>query len=665
MRQAIYRAVYRFIVQDGARLVRELERGLVEGGSLAPAEVAIVRPVARAGFGTGAISAGSGVTVGRGESREVLTSNIQSLRRYLERSAPEYAARLSRGRLVLEIRPDSMSELGVKTLTVGARAGAQTVDTQVRVQVTEGTGAAGDARSESVAVDWLADGRLDVSRALAHARFATGLDRSNPQPEINVRWVPGLDEDRRRALEERFGLEPRNELAPTTWSYALTNVSRANITAIVQHPDVEDTHGIDRAEELLVARYQAPSLERVPRLYTLALSFTGVAAEDLRPEDIDLVFVNTVTGQEVEARRVASHDVGDALSGDRPTALPPAPAVETWLAAHPHLDIRETAPGELRLRRGSYRLQEHLVVPRGHNLRIESGVDLQLGAGVVLLVRGGLTIGGSADQPVTIRPIEAEQPFGSVAVVGDGSQRTEVTYLKLTGGSDAWLDGAQFAGALSIHYQDRVSVSHTTIRDNQGADGLSIKYAAGAVTDSSFTGNRDDQVDLEYFDGIVRDNRFESAPTGDPNGDGLDLRGSRVVIVNNELTGAADKAASVGEQSEVLFVSNRVGHSTTGVAVKDLSTAYLYDNRFEENGRDVRADMKKPFFGGGRVVFAGAGPRQADLSVDVDDRSTLTRMPADAVERLDPTGIRPERVVESLRALSAASARAGDARPTR
>ena len=74
-----------------------------------------------------------------------------------------------------------------------------------------------------------------------------------------------------------------------------------------------------------------------------------------------------------------------------------------------------------------------------------------------------------------------------MAVVGDGTQRTEVSYLELSGGSDAWLDGAQFAGALSIHYQDRVSVSHTTIRDNQGADGLSIKYAAGAVSDSSFS----------------------------------------------------------------------------------------------------------------------------------------------------------------------------------
>ena len=656
VRQVIYRAVYRFIVEDGARLIQELERGLVEGGALAPAELAIVRPVARDGSRWGAATARSGVAVGRGESRAIVTSNIQSLRQYLERSAPSYSAQLSRGRIVLEIRPNSMSELGVKRLTIGVQAGARTVDTPVTVHVTEGPGAAGDPRSASVAVNSLANGRLDVSRALADARFATGLDRSIPQwPEINVRWVPGLDADRRRVLEERFGLEPRNAVAPTTWSYALTDVSRANIITIVQHPDVEDTHGIDLAENLIVARYQAPSLEREPRLYTLALTFTGVPAGDLRLEDIDLVFVNTVTGQEVEARRVASHDVDDAPSRDRPTALPPAPAVEAWLAAHPHLDVRQTSLGELLLSRGTYRLSEHLVLPRGYNLHIESGTDLQLGAGVVLLVRGGLTISGSADQPVTIRPIEPGQPFGAVAVVGDGSERTEVNYLELSGASDAWLDGARFSGALSIHYQDRVSVSHTTIRDNQGADGLSIKYAAGAVSDSSFTGNRDDQVDLEYFDGLVRGNRFEGARTGDPNGDGLDLRGSRVVVVNNELTGAADKAASVGEQSEALFVANRVGHSAIGVAVKDLSTAYLYDNRFEENRRDVRAYLNKPFFGGGRVVLAGAGPREADLSVDIDDRSALTRISADAIERVDPTGMRPERVVESLSALSAVS----------
>ena len=408
VRQVIYRAVYRFIVEDGARLVRDIERGLVEGGALAPAELAIVRPVARDGSRWGAATARSGVAVGRGESRAIVTSNIQSLRQYLERSAPAYSAQFSHGRIVLEIRPDSMAELGVKRLTIGVRDGARRVDTPVSVQVTEGPGAVGDPRSASAVVDWLADGRLDVSRALAQARFATGLDRSIPPPpppplpRINVRWVDGLDADRRRGLEARFGLDAEEGESPT-WSYALADASRENITALVQHPDVADTHYIDRAEMTLAAgafrapeppRYRAPSLERVPRLYKLALTVAGVPAEDLRPEDIDLVFVNTVTGQEVEARGVASHDVGDAPSRDGPPALPPAPVVEAWLADHPHLYIRQTAPGELWLSRGTYRLSDHLVLPRGYNLGIESGTDLQLGAGVVLLVRGGLHIGG-------------------------------------------------------------------------------------------------------------------------------------------------------------------------------------------------------------------------------------------------------------------------------
>ena len=491
VRQTIYRAVYRFIVQDGGRLVREIERGLVAGSVLTPVELAIVRPAARAGSDTDAAPAWSGETNGRGKSREVLTSNIQSLRRYLERSAPEYSAQFSHGQVVLAIRPGSMAELRVKTLTIGVRDGARMVDTPVMVHVIEDPGAAGDPMSDSAAVDRLPDGRLDVSRALADARFATGLDSSIPPPplslpRINVRWVDGLDADRRRGLEARFGLDAE-EGESSTWSYGLADASLENITALVGHPEVEDTHYIDRVEMTLeegafraaAPRYWAPSQERVPRLYVLALTVTGVAADDLRPEDIDLVFVNTVTGQEVEARRVAAHELGDAPAGDRSTALPTAPVVEAWLAAHPHLDIRQNGPGELRLRRGTYRLPEHLVLPRDYNLYIESGTDLQLRAGVVLLVRGGLNISGTVDQPVTIRPIEPGQPFGTVAVVGDGSQRTDVTWLELSGGSDAWLDGAQFAGALSIHYQDSVSVSHTTIRDNQGADGLSIKLRGG------------------------------------------------------------------------------------------------------------------------------------------------------------------------------------------
>ena len=167
-----------------------------------------------------------------------------------------------------------------------------------------------------MAVDWLAGGRLDVSRALADARFSTGLDRSISQrvPEINVRWVPGLDADRRRVLEESFGLEPRNEVAPTTWSYVLSDVSRENMAiAIVQHPDVEDTHGIDRAEALLVEWYQGSEPGAgAETVYAGSLTFTGVAARRSAPRrHRPCVRQHGHRPGGHESRRVAAHDVGD------------------------------------------------------------------------------------------------------------------------------------------------------------------------------------------------------------------------------------------------------------------------------------------------------------------------------------------------------------------
>jgi hypothetical protein len=67
-----------------------------------------------------------------------------------------------------------------------------------------------------------------------------------PAPIINVRWRPGLSPDARRFTERRLSLEPSGESNDRTWTYVLTTPTKANIAAIVAHPDVEDTHRIDR-----------------------------------------------------------------------------------------------------------------------------------------------------------------------------------------------------------------------------------------------------------------------------------------------------------------------------------------------------------------------------------------------------------------------------------
>jgi hypothetical protein len=74
---------------------------------------------------------------------------------------------------------------------------------------------------------------------------------------IQVEWKPSVDEATRLRLEPQFRLESRRKLEDTyTWRYDLVDPSTRNIRALVNDPNVEDTHRIDR---------HAYTLESAPR----------------------------------------------------------------------------------------------------------------------------------------------------------------------------------------------------------------------------------------------------------------------------------------------------------------------------------------------------------------------------------------------------------------
>ena len=68
-----------------------------------------------------------------------------------------------------------------------------------------------------------------------------------PAPSVNVRWAPGIDDAQRTELEARFGLIGGTPLESPTWTYQLENADRSNVSALIGHPAVADTHKINRA----------------------------------------------------------------------------------------------------------------------------------------------------------------------------------------------------------------------------------------------------------------------------------------------------------------------------------------------------------------------------------------------------------------------------------
>jgi hypothetical protein len=79
-------------------------------------------------------------------------------------------------------------------------------------------------------------------------------DRSPVQrsEQVSVRWHSELSDERRVAFEGKFSLaqgEPKPDRADdeNVWNYRVTDLSVENIRGIVTHPDVLDTHFIDRS----------------------------------------------------------------------------------------------------------------------------------------------------------------------------------------------------------------------------------------------------------------------------------------------------------------------------------------------------------------------------------------------------------------------------------
>ncbi len=248
---------------------------------------------------------------------------------------------------------------------------------------------------------------------------------------------------------------------------------------------------------------------------------------------------------------------------------------------------------------GRYELVDDLLLPAGLGLRIEAGAELRIHAGRSLLVRGPLSIEGSAERPVRVRPA-SDAPWGVLAVQGADAGADAVTrirHLELEGGSEDEIRGAYYSGQLSVYHQDLL-LEHSTLRASHADDSLNAKSGRVEIRDVAILDSAADAADLDWVEGRLTRVRFEGMG---PGGDGLDLSGSRVLVEDSVFALAGDKCISVGEKADVAVRGSLLRGCSLGLASKDLSTTEVRDSLFLDNGRDLAAYRKKPVFGGGTI----------------------------------------------------------------
>jgi hypothetical protein len=93
-------------------------------------------------------------------------------------------------------------------------------------------------------------GRQEIEYRLRQSGY-DGNFVLQPQAIVHVRWPAGISDADRARAESDLHLAPHRDIEDRTWQYNLLDRSPENIQAILAHPLVEDTQGIDRATHVL------------------------------------------------------------------------------------------------------------------------------------------------------------------------------------------------------------------------------------------------------------------------------------------------------------------------------------------------------------------------------------------------------------------------------
>jgi hypothetical protein len=264
---------------------------------------------------------------------------------------------------------------------------------------------------------------------------------------------------------------------------------------------------------------------------------------------------------------------------NRPVISRPAPPFEVW--------------------RGVIKIDDIKVI--NHPVRIEMGTVIELAAGASLIFKSKLNVEGRKDNPVKVVP-RGPEPWGTFALMGEGSSGSALKHLHLRGGSGVRYNGVKFMAMFSVHSAADIQVTGLQLSDNKVEDDMMhIVYGDRIrLKDINFKNARSDALDIDISNvsisgGVI--NRAEN--------DCLDFMTSKVTIDSLILSNCGDKGVSVGEASQAVIFNSVIQNSNIGIESKDGSDVLVLHSDFLDNKMQANAYKKNwRYSDGGQIKLS-------------------------------------------------------------
>lgn len=246
--------------------------------------------------------------------------------------------------------------------------------------------------------------------------------------------------------------------------------------------------------------------------------------------------------------------------------------------------------GEVRFTEKEAVISDVIEIPESYRLVITPGTTLRFGEDAGILSYGPVLASGTEVEPVQLLPLDEDAGWKGVAIIG-AAESSRFEWVEIKGARAGPMGPHRISGGLAV-MSSRVTIRDTILEELMSPDTLHLHRTVFDIERLTLRGGIGDGIDSDWCFGTVSDSVFR-----DTIGDAIDLSGSLVTIRDTLITGAQDKAISIGEGSVARIVATRLLSNRIGIAAKDMSLVYIEGGEVRLNEYGVLRYIKKPAYG--------------------------------------------------------------------
>jgi len=250
--------------------------------------------------------------------------------------------------------------------------------------------------------------------------------------------------------------------------------------------------------------------------------------------------------------------------------------------------FRKLVGRDIFFKKGDLEISKPIIIPVGYTVNIEPGTRLNLIDSSFILSYSSFEFHGTKANPIIITSSDFSAKGVSVL---QAEKTSNLSYVQLENLNTFYYKGWGLTGALTF-YESDVNLDNIYFYRNQCEDALNIVRSNFVLNSSSFDNIYSDAFDSDFSSGTVQYVKFTNIGN-----DAIDFSGSKILIKNTLVSGAADKGISGGEDSHLTIRDCVIENANIGIASKDLSILKVYGTKIIDCNYGFVLLQKKPEYG--------------------------------------------------------------------